>query len=520
MRAHLGHADPKKGTSAVGVGATPSFVVETVMAELLRLLPRSQGPLCMLDQSIEAGHFALAAMGRLDRHRIVFFGVDRDPVAIAMARRLVKGFQEFCDPGRFSFRSAVGDSLFGELPRGWPQRFHCVVGNPPWKATDRRVMGLMWDRYSPPLEGQFDAYLPFILRAHERVASGGLISLVVPSSFLSNLNAEPVRRLFLEKYEILSLVLFPRRSFIEIPCIVPIALTARKRGDSEGRAPYKTRVFYHPIGLGGVRRPRLDLSGSLAPIWQRMPACVFHPLVRRDTEFLIESFDAPTLNSFGMLRGSRLRRMGGKTLVAPFAGFRARDVRAFHACARQIERFTKGCRQFERPPDTLDISRPKVVFKDVRCVTIPIRLVAAALGPGEFGIGSCSVFVPTDEAHNDFFVALLNSCFANAWYKSRDLCRAIKFSHLKNLPVPVDLTSWARISQATILCSQTWNRVHNCMPSCREGDEDLTLKRVCPQEYADLTDLRREIDHTIFDIFEFSPRQRRAICRLSGSRVL
>ncbi|HEY6252473.1 MAG TPA: N-6 DNA methylase [Candidatus Angelobacter sp.] len=512
-------ASDRSRAANCGTYSTPGFIIEAVMAELGRLLPSSRAPLSILDQSLEAGHFAFGAMARLHRHRVRFFGVDRDPIAIAMARRLFNGFRQFSDSARFFFRATVGDSLFGELPRGWPQQFNCVVGNPPWKGTDRQVMAPVWNRYSPPLKGQFDAYLAFILRAHERVMPGGLISLVVPSSLLSNLSAEPIRRLLLEEYDMLSLIVFPRRSFIELPCVVPICFTARKRCGPEHSANCKTRVLYHPIRLGGVKRPRSDVSVSIVQRWQRSPGCVFHPLMGQRTEFLLQKFDMPDLSSFGVFGGGKFRRAAGKALVTPLTGFRARDVRAFHACRREAESFAKGCRQFERPPMTSDILRSKVVFKNVRCVTIAARLAAASLGPGEFGVGSCSVFLPTDPAQTGFFVGLLNSSFANAWYKSRDLCRAIKFWHLRNLPVQFNPASWRRISHAAKRCSQIWKSIHDLQDSCREGDEDQRLKRVCPQQYKELTDVRHEIDHMIFELFGFSPRQRRAICKLSDSRV-
>lgn len=512
-------ASERRRAANCGTYSTPGFIIEAVMAELVRLLPSSRAPLCILDQSLEAGHFAISAMARLYRHRVRFFGVDRDPIAIAMARRLFNGFRQFSDPARFSFHTTVGDSLFGELPRGWPQQFDCVVGNPPWKGTDRQVMAPVWKHYSPPLKGQFDAYLAFILRAHELVMPGGLISLVVPSSLLSNLSAEPIRRLLLEEYDILSLMLFPRRSFIELPCVVPVCFTARKRGGPEEGGSSCTRIYYHPVHLGGVKRPRLDTSVSIARRWLRAPGCVFHPRAGEDTEFLLQNFNMPDLGCFGVLGGAKFRQATGKVLVTPLTGFRARDMRAFHACRRQTEHFPEGCRQFEQPPKTSDIVRPKVVFKNVRCVTIAARLAAASLGPGEFGVGSCSVFLPTDPAQTGFFVGLLNSSFANAWYKSRDLCRAIKFWHLRNLPVQFDSACWHRIGHATQRCSQIWKSVHDLLDSCREGDEDRRLKRICPQQYKELTDVRHGIDHMIFELFGFSPRQRRAICKLSGSRV-
>jgi hypothetical protein len=503
-----------------GTYSTPDFIMQSMMSDLHQLLPAPRtADVNILDQSLESGHFALGAMGILNCRRVSFFGIDRDPVAVAMARRFIKGFRRFAVGNNFQFQASARDSLLDPLPRSWPRLFHCIVGNPPWQATNSSMMGPIWKRYSPLLKGQFDAYLPFVLQAHSRVMPGGLICLVVPSSFLSNLSAEPVRRLLLHEYDILSLTLYPRRSFIEIPCLVPISFIARKRCASDDDSPRKTRIFYHPVALGGTKRPRFDTSELVVPIWRRTPGCVIHPLVKRETEFLLDNFDMPSLGSFGCLRGSRLGYRVGKTLSVPFSGFRARDVRAFHACHREVERFANGSRQFERPPDAADISRPKVAFKDVRCITLPTRLVAAGLASGEFGIASCSVFVPNNGSHNNFFVALFNSSFANAWYKLRDLSRAIRFWHLKELPVCFDAAVWASIGGLSMLSSKLWLRIHDQMGSCRERDEDEELRRNCPQMYRELTAVRREIDNSIFDLFEFSRSQRRAICRLSVSRA-
>src|SRR5260370_33542428 len=98
-------------------------------------------------------------------------------------------------------------------------------------------------------------YLAFMLRAHALLRPGGYLAYVVPSGFLFNCTAAPIRRLLLEQYEILSLTTYPQRSFIEVPCIIPISFLARKKERRDKRVLF-TKIRNEHTGLGGPYRRR------------------------------------------------------------------------------------------------------------------------------------------------------------------------------------------------------------------------------------------------------------------------
>src|SRR5260370_27102945 len=105
-----------------------------------------------------------------------------------------------------------------------------------------------------------------MLRAHELVEPGGFISMVVPSAFLFNMTASEVRQLLLDAYDVLALRIYPQRSLIEVPCVIPVSFLVRRRGERRG-AIAQTNIVCHAGPLGGLARPRDARRVRVASTW-------------------------------------------------------------------------------------------------------------------------------------------------------------------------------------------------------------------------------------------------------------
>ena len=78
--------------------------------------------------------------------------------------------------------------------------FDVVIGNPPWGAslgTDE--LGYLKARYSRVVARMVDTYIYFIDRAILLARPGGPVGFIIPSTILNQVDAEPVRRLLLER---------------------------------------------------------------------------------------------------------------------------------------------------------------------------------------------------------------------------------------------------------------------------------------------------------------------------------
>jgi hypothetical protein len=473
----------------------------------------------ILDLSAEAGHFALAVAARESSTKpVAFYGLDRDPQALAVTRRLLAFQLEESPPRRFQLRTSCQDSLTQEVPETWPPNYDVVIGNPPWRPLQLPELQSLPAEFRCHLRARPDVFLAFMLRAHELLAPGGLLCHVIPSSFLFNRNAAAVRRLLLDEYEILNLTLYPQSSFVEKTCLIPVSFLARKKAAQASNCG-RTTISYPSVSLGGKNRPRRVYRARVANVWRQLPHSVLHPLARADCMFLLRSPGEP-LEAFGTLQtGAKLGRKRRFHPPRNFLGIHARGIQPFHACSRQLTTYPRDEARFDRGLVDGFLDCVKVVYKDLRYMTHRRFLVAAVAGPGVYPVSTASFFAPEAPSHADFFAALLNSSVANAWYKLHDASRSIKICHLRSLPVMDDATRWQRIGELGQECTRERDLLHRYLSCCGVRNEDRLLAKRFPQAYARLVKLQQAIDEEIFRLYGLSDRRRKVILHLSEARV-
>lgn len=526
----LGHprpdppVDPVNERRAPGCGtySTPDFIARAMVEDLFQaLVANDTSSADVLDLSTEAGQFPLTiAVLRPPSVRVRFFAIDKDAEAVKMVDRLMAFAREGRSWSAYSIRTVSQDSLIQPLPRYWPKRFTAVVGNPPWARRPVPGLQVLRERRRNLLRGHDELYLAFLLRADELLRPGGYLSYLLPSGFLSNWNAEPFRRYLLDHYDILSLRIYPQRSFVELPALVPVSFVARKRG-SGCLPPTGTRITYQVAGLGGPMRPKGSVSVPAAQLWKKLPGCVFHPLARPDCAFLLSGWPrARTLGQFGRLcLGLRLAKHERRSATRSFRGIRAADIRPFHACLRSARVYGPHRLPFFSQPIEPFIRREKVVFQELRYMTLEQRLVAAVAPSGTYPVSTASMFVPAVAGNVDFFMALMNSALINAWYKLRDIGHSIKLSHLRALPVPYDPAAWARIGALARKCRALRRILHEHLANCSPRSEDALVSRRYPVVHRGLQECRREIDALVFDLYKVRRAQQDVALRLATARV-
>jgi hypothetical protein len=504
-----------------GTYSTPDYIVDGMLQDLFSafVAERRRSPLTILDMSLEGGHFALGSKQHAPRNRTVrFHGIDEDAGAVQLAKRILDFATQQTNSDRFSFQFASQDSLISALPRKWPEQFDAIVGNPPWTARKPWISDKIRCNFQPLLRGHYDLYLAFILRAHDLLRPGGYLSYVVPSGFLFNCTAAPVRRLLLENYEILALTTYSQRSFVEVPCIIPISFLARKR-IAPGGAVGLTKITNADTGLGGLARQIGSTSIRIAHIWKKLPDCGMSPAVRSETAFLASDLPGSPLADFGRVSsGARLGKTNPVRPASTFRGIHACDLRPYHACLRRGRSFGKTEAVFDRQPDEAAIGAEKVVFQELRYMTHGQRLLAAVAGPGILPVSTAALFLPNDQEHSPFFAALLNSAIANAWYKFRDLNRAIKISYLRSLPVPKDLKVWTRVGLLARNCMDLRLFFHKRSDMCMIRNETLWWSTRFPREWKRLVEYQARIDTSLFDLYRVPIISRDAVIRLGTSR--
>lgn len=245
-----------------GVFYTPFKLVERMTLEGLRLIQSKQQT--VLDPACGAGLFlasafgimsekANTASGALSIFRSSIFGIDKDEAAVQKAREaLRKMILDFPMSGSFhqeidealSRNILARDSL--EMPLAdWhalfpnPFRdggFSLVIGNPPYGLSrDGKLSGAeiknLKSRFSGCLNGKPNKYLAFTALGTELLSAGGVLSFVIPNSWLGIKDGLGLRTTLIKDGQIVFLDTF--ESDVFNPAVEVVVLIWKKDGAGE-----------------------------------------------------------------------------------------------------------------------------------------------------------------------------------------------------------------------------------------------------------------------------------------------
>lgn len=493
---------------AYGTYSSPNYIADRLCAAVfaeLGSLGRGTVSLRMVDLSAEAGHFVLAARSHASRPAVEFLAMDRDPEAISLLRAIQDFAAAKSSGAPFHVDARLADSI-GEPLSSHLGTTDAVIGNPPWKTMHPTDEPAYVERYGSLLRGRFDVYQAFLLRADELLRPGGILAVTIPSALLYTDNAREVRRYLLGRYDPIWLGIYPRRTFIELPCVTPIVLVLRRKRECAGAARKLDVSVYRSLkeDAAPARRFRIDTFET----WSGQPRAVWSVSTLAPDRFACDTRQ-PTVLLSDLGSFSSGAKLSSSRRVATDEAFYAVGAKAlcpFFLNRRACAFHRDGTGAFARKPRTDLIRRSKLLFQTVRCVSMPRRLIAAVAGPGELACSTAAMLVPDDPAHSPFLAGLLNSSFVNAWYKARDHHHAIKISVLKDLTIPHDKHLWGEISRLAGEIARLQCTLHRGSLSC--GILCTKHRTALLQSDQMLFDRMTALDELVFDLYHIPARDR------------
>lgn len=234
-------AAPRNARRDAGRFLTPPSLARVIAR---KALAETGGLRCSyLDPAAGAGSILIQVLreARLACPRegaLLLYGVDRDPIAVALARALLwlECADRTWDGSELRSRIRVGDALTSSAddwhrwyPAQWRSAdgFGAVVTNPPWSRVQPRKsefraawqgesehLDAAWKRYKEEQRsyaqslrshpeyvaqgrGSGDLYKYFLERIHQLLAHQGVSSMLIPSGFLRSAGASNLRDLYL-----------------------------------------------------------------------------------------------------------------------------------------------------------------------------------------------------------------------------------------------------------------------------------------------------------------------------------
>lgn len=227
---------------------TPQPVVETMLTGILEQQESQSRLPTILDPACGSGIFLISSLQKVAAIRNknasknnwtqfisgFLHGVDRDPMAAEVCRYLISlecagqfdlSWEQIA---QLDFRNSIltGNSLIdpAELtksdtvtaasfdPLSWKQSFpnvladggfDIIVGNPPYGISrDDKIpaneVAVLKRIYGDSKQGKINKYLSFMLRGYGYLKPGGVLSFIVPNSWLGIRSARAIRKKFLE----------------------------------------------------------------------------------------------------------------------------------------------------------------------------------------------------------------------------------------------------------------------------------------------------------------------------------
>ncbi len=216
-------------------------VERRTLAELrrLRILDPACGSGVMLLAAIELIARRLAVLGH-ERElpalaTQILWGVDRDPLAIEATRTLLSRSLTTRGFSKNSFDHIVtGDTLLADpaILFGTSPHFDVVLGNPPYglargEQLSQEENAALKRIFHRSRTGRINKYLAFMARGFELLRPGGVLTFVVPNSWLGIREATGVRNLLLSAGALHEITVLPHDTFGHLG-VETVIVTARR----------------------------------------------------------------------------------------------------------------------------------------------------------------------------------------------------------------------------------------------------------------------------------------------------
>lgn len=303
-----------------------------------------------------------------------------------------------------------------------PHTPRIIVMNPPWKFTSQ--------------DTRHQKATDFMNWATRKLAQGGLLGAIVPTSWLSSDNSRDIRDRICEQFEIFELWRLPESTFPKSQQ-APTVLLARKKNNSRTVGKrivrqiwgHELQPFYRGEPPGAnflVEDSSASLSDVLVPLTLNEPVCVL------DEVAIVRSGHQP-------LPGANNRDDGNVLYLAKF-----RHVTPYgHTERSQLER-RRFPDDFQGAWSKAVLYRPKVLASAARSADNPWRLRVAVDLLGVACTNSIRCAAPKDESDHDLLYALLailGSGFASAYAAYHGIDRNIPAPLMRSFPVPTSRSS-------------------------------------------------------------------------------
>ena len=229
-------------TKSLGIHYTPRILADFLAARALEAVKGQF--LTALDPACGRGELLEALVRNCTNKnlaRLVGYDIDKDAVTHSIQRLeplVAKGGAEircvnFLDLAKSHRESDLFDGECDTMPK-----FDMVIANPPYVRTQtlgKETTSSLARRYG--LTGRVDLFTVFAFAMSDALREGGVFALLCSNRFLTTRSGEPLRRLLLENFAVISITDFGDTRLFDA-AVLPAVVIARKGRDATQLIPF------------------------------------------------------------------------------------------------------------------------------------------------------------------------------------------------------------------------------------------------------------------------------------------
>ena len=326
----------------------------------------------------------------------------------------------------------TGDALDNSLEKS----YDLVIANPPYgRVASDDLKGDIWQSVAYP--GHINKYALFAELSFRLTKSGGLVALVIPSSFKAGPLYDRLREFIRTKSEVIAIGSILGRDGVFIDVVQDISVLVARKGNSHDT---NSKVRFSVIGSDMTSNAVLEesLPDDVGAGW---------PVPVRDCN----TIGGATLGDYGVQAKAgyfvwnREKHRMLKTPQSPMAYplIWAKNVQRGELCRPAgKDGNSMNFVAFERASEAV-VSKPAAVMQRTTNDKQPRRLIAAMVDPGvvaEWGgfvtENHTIVLIADDEERLELVVELLNTAAVDSRYRRVSGTAAVSVSLLRELDLP------------------------------------------------------------------------------------
>ena len=182
---------------------TPTNVVHSIVQEYVKADSKVLDPCC------GTGQFLLA-FSNVTQDPLNIYGIDRDPIAVKIARlNILTRFKDKNFTPKIFHKDALSGienySLFYSIPDKSATNFNVIATNPPWGAhfskEEKKTLKSMYPEIS-----SFESFAYFIEKSLNQLGDQGVASFILPEAILNVRLHRDIREAILRKSEVIKII--------------------------------------------------------------------------------------------------------------------------------------------------------------------------------------------------------------------------------------------------------------------------------------------------------------------------